>query len=88
MIIKANTQNEPKVVKLQVRIVTIKASLAVRKKSLDDRYAALVVSDQVVTRSWKTSLSLALAMALLRVKSIFTLSLTARRWYYYTNRYC
>lgn len=41
MIIKANAQNDPEIVKLQARIATINANLASQKKSLDDRHAAV-----------------------------------------------
>lgn len=44
--IKSDIQNDPEIAKLQARIATIKANLAAQKKSLDDKYAALVASDK------------------------------------------
>ena len=54
--IKADTQNDPEIAKLQARIATIKANLAAQKKSLDDKYAALVASDQAAYQKLENQL--------------------------------
>ena len=54
--IKAAAQNDPEIVNLQARIATIKANLAAQKKSLDDKYAALVASDQAAYQNLENQL--------------------------------
>ena len=54
--IKADIQNDPEIAKLQARIATIKANLAAQKKSLDDKYAALVASDQAAYQKLENQL--------------------------------
>lgn len=54
--IKADAQNDPEIAKLQARIATIKANLAAQKKSLDDKYAALVASDQAAYQKLENQL--------------------------------
>lgn len=54
--IKADIQNNPEIAKLQARIATIKANLAAQKKSLDDKYAALVASDQAAYQKLENQL--------------------------------
>ena len=54
--IKAETQNDPEITKLQDRIATIKANLAAQKKNLDDQYAALVASDQAAYQKLENQL--------------------------------
>lgn len=54
--IKAETQNDPEIAKLQARIATIKANLAAQKKSLDDKYAALVASDKAAYQKLENQL--------------------------------
>lgn len=54
--IKADIQNDHEIAKLQARIATIKANLAAQKKSLDDKYAALVASDQAAYQKLENQL--------------------------------
>lgn len=54
--IKADAQNDPEIAKLQARIATIKANLAAQKKSLDDKYAALVASDKAAYQKLENQL--------------------------------
>lgn len=54
--IKADSQNDPEIAKLQARIATIKANLAAQKKSLDDKYAALVASDKAAYQKLENQL--------------------------------
>ena len=54
--IKADIQNDPEIAKLQARIATIKANLAAQKKSLDDKYAALVASDKAAYQKLENQL--------------------------------
>ena len=54
--IKAETQNDPEIAKLQARIATIKVNLAAQKKSLDDKYAALVASDKAAYQKLENQL--------------------------------
>lgn len=54
--IKADAQNDPEIVKFQARIATIKANLAAQKKSLDDKYAALVASDKAAYQKLENQL--------------------------------
>ena len=54
--IKADIQNDPEIAKLQARIATIKANLTAQKKSLDDKYAALVASDKAAYQKLENQL--------------------------------
>lgn len=54
--IKADIQNDPEIAKLQARIATIKANLAAQKKSLDDKYTALVASDKAAYQKLENQL--------------------------------
>lgn len=54
--IKADAQNDPEIAKLQARIATIKANLAAQKKSLDDKYVALVASDKAAYQKLENQL--------------------------------
>ena len=54
--IKVDAQNDPEIAKLQARIDTIKANLDAQKKSLDDKYAALVASDKAAYQKLENQL--------------------------------
>lgn len=54
--IKADAQNDPEIAKLQARIATIKANLAAQKKSLGEKYAALVASDKAAYQKLENQL--------------------------------